>query len=217
LRGGAGGSESAPRERAFTRSARPGAFTATRAGGFCSSARRDLEPARARWSRARAPRARARAELRRDAEPRERRVGAREIVGVIDADRERAQRAARTRLDPQLLAAVGAGEATGCGLGEAEVAVERANRVVCAGADRDRGERCRDIGSLREQGARVGAVDRRVGGSVERAEAVELCGEIRDDRSWRERPVAAVEDMTGLREREQARQRRGVLERAVSK
>jgi hypothetical protein len=75
----------------------------------------------------------------------------------------------------QLLAAVGVCEAAGCGLDEAEVAVEGAHRV---GARRARSRSKRAVQGhqdlLCEQGARVGAVDRRVAGGVERGVAVEL-------------------------------------------
>jgi hypothetical protein len=66
--------------------------------------------------------------LDRDAEAIERRRDAREIVRVVDADREREQRAARRRLDAELLAAVARLEASGRALVEPEVAVEGADR-----------------------------------------------------------------------------------------
>src|SRR5215468_2550609 len=63
---------------------------------------------------------RARRALGLDTEARQRRGGAREVVCVVDADAEREQAGERRRLDAQLLAAVGAREAAGSDLVEAE-------------------------------------------------------------------------------------------------
>src|SRR5262245_14246897 len=56
-----------------------------------------------------------------------------------------------------------------------------------------------------EQRLRIATVDRGMCRVVERSMGVELPGEVVDHDRWRERPVAAEEDVSGLREREQAR------------
>ena len=103
-------------ERASKRSVSPGTLVASRGAGFCamrgsitSSTRTPVTGSTARSERGIA--------LDCDAEPRERRRDAAEIVGVVDADREREQRAARRLGEAELLAAVGRLEASRARLG----------------------------------------------------------------------------------------------------